>query len=955
MDANGLKFWMLSDAKDWFRPGNPPAVQYSQTRRSLRLARQRLPRWSLTLINPDGSQSNPLYFGVAAESVPVQIARLSPALPQAASEEQLLTLSGTGFSDNLLVTVTLADGQLQVLAAQPIAESPNETTIAVALPVAGPASLSVSLPDGTQSPPYFFTVLPSSLPAVALTDLTPPQPSLTQTLTVTGQGFQPNAQIRITLPGGRSVDLAAADLTEPTSDRRQFDLALATVESETIALAQLDQVPPSRDDLGTVARWDADRRAVLATGAAPGEVAIYEPSADANVSDLAMGHDGVLYLAVDGQVVMQDLRQRWSPVVLSGPAPAWRLAPAPEAVWILDAPSEGSTNRTLMQLTGQPLRDRPGTGYTPNTFRPCVEAPLPPQLETVWSGGFEGEQLVAIAASPAGRLVLLTWVTDADARLRCWLGDAWSAPLTLTGTRFPYSVTWAAEDRIALMLTNVPTEAIVYEIPLALPSQAQTAYPLGEFYPLRNGTGTPFYHGLSLPAHYPTPQAPQPLLPLALPTYAPAGEARSARPWDSGSSQTVWHRLYLEAAIPATTAVRLFLGTSDAADTPPTDWFEHDFGNLPTPKNHTIPHGTWLSQPSEIPYQPGLLACPPEPQRAGLFTVLIQRAGRKVRALRGRYLWVRAELSGDGQHTPEIAALRAYGSRFSYRDRYLPQLYSETLFGEPAEAPDESTPADFLERFLTTFESVLTPLEDRIARADLLTDPRTVPEDALDWLGSWIGASFETGYAPAQRRRLLQEAATLYPKRGTLAGLQQALDIATNDGVSSGEIVVLEDFRLRRTFATILGADLADETDPLLQGLAVSGNSIVGDSLFLGDDIHSEFLALFSADLPNPEEATAIATFFDELAFRVTVLVHQTVTPQDLSLIRRIVEQETPAHLLTRVLAASQPFLVGMASLVGVDTYLAPNPTPNPVRLDQSYLGERDLILRPPSLDPRLR
>jgi phage tail-like protein len=325
-----------------------------------------------------------------------------------------------------------------------------------------------------------------------------------------------------------------------------------------------------------------------------------------------------------------------------------------------------------------------------------------------------------------------------------------------------------------------------------------------------------------------------------------------------------------------------------------------------------------------------------------------------VRALRGRYLWVRLELSGNGQSTPEIAAVRAYGSRFSYRDRYLPKLYGETLYGEAANAVGESTPADFLERFLTTFESILTPLEDRIARADLLTDPRTVPEEALDWLGSWIGVSFEGGYPSSQRRRLLREAATLYSRRGTLAGLKQALDIATQDGVSGGEIVVLEDFRLRRTFATILGADLADETDPLLQGLAVSGNSYVGDTLFLGDDTRQEFLALFGPDLPNPSEEDAILTFFDELAFRVTVLVHQEVTPQDLGLIRRIVEQETPAHILTRVLTASHPFRVSMSSLVGVDTYLAPKPQPQPVRLGSSHIGVRDLILRPPSLDPRL-
>jgi hypothetical protein len=73
-----------------------------------------------------------------------------------------------------------------------------------------------------------------------------------------------------------------------------------------------------------------------------------------------------------------------------------------------------------------------------------------------------------------------------------------------------------------------------------------------------------------------------------------------------------------------------------------------------------------------------------------------------------------------------------------------------------------------------------------------------------------------------------------------------------------------------------------------------------------------------------------------------------------LGLIRRIVEQETPAHVLSRVLTATHPFLVGLSSLVGVDTYLASKPQPQPVRLGSSQVGVRDLVLRPASLDPRL-
>ena len=248
-----------------------------------------------------------------------------------------------------------------------------------------------------------------------------------------------------------------------------------------------------------------------------------------------------------------------------------------------------------------------------------------------------------------------------------------------------------------------------------------------------------------------------------------------------------------------------------------------------------------------------------------------------------------------------------YGSRFSYRDRYLPELYQETVFGADRDIPsDSSTPADFLERFLANCEGILTPLEDRIAHSYLLTNPRSTPPEALEWLGSWIGVTFDPAYPTDRRRQLLERTPELYRRRGTRAGLELALDIATGGGVTGGEIIVLEDFWLRKTLATILGADLADQEDPLLAGLSVSGNSIVGDTLILGAETEKEFLALFDADISQvSSETEAVAAFFDQFAYRATVYVHDQVKPQDLGLIRRIVELETPAHVETRVVKAS--------------------------------------------------
>ena len=205
------------------------------------------------------------------------------------------------------------------------------------------------------------------------------------------------------------------------------------------------------------------------------------------------------------------------------------------------------------------------------------------------------------------------------------------------------------------------------------------------------------------------------------------------------------------------------------------------------------------------------------------------------------------------------------------------------------------------------------------------------------------------------RRELLENAAELHRWNGTLRGLKLALEVASGHGVTGGEIVLLEDFKLRRVIATILGADFSDEDDPLTAGGMNSGNSYVGDTLFLGDESKKEFLALFSADLPtDTSEQNAIEALFDNLAYRVTVLVHQEVTPQDLGLIRRIAERQAPAHVQVRVLVASEPFLVGMASLVGVDSYLAHQQPARPARIGRSRIGRRDFLQGSAALDPRI-
>ncbi len=732
------------------------------------------------------------------------------------------------------------------------------------------------------------------------------------------------------------------------------------------AEARLALVPQAADPFGCRAFYDSASQTIQSTGAFPDAVVI--AAVPAGATDLATGFDGCLYIATGGGVLAHDLSIRFvdTTVTLPGFA-AWRIAADPAGgAWVLDR-----KGRQLARVTGQLWPAQPDID-TPDVFRPAVPNPQPLRLALVTKPWLAAdEDPVALACSPGGRAIMLTW-TVAGARLRLLSASGpLGVALTLQKITRPFSVAWISETRVAVLAAGV-REAIVYTVPADLATATQDAWPVGDIYPLRDHDGSALLHGISWPVEYiavttKSGQPPQtltrPLVAASLPSFAASGTTGLVAPFDSGADGTAWHRLYIEAEIPAQTSFTLRLAASDnisdpAQITDPADWHAHHFGNAPAIAPGE-PVAAWCSEASELPFQAGFLDVERVPQRAGLFTVLIQRPNRPVRTLRGRVLHIRIELRATLRATPAIFALRAYGPRFSYQDQYLPALYRETLSGSDANdvaAGSPSTRADFLGRFLANFEGVLTPLEDKIASAWLLTDARTTPDETLPWLGSWIGVAFAPWYPAAQRRSHLRNAPELFRTRGTMKGLKLALDIVTGGGVGQGRIVVLEDYWFRRSLQTILGLDLDEADDPLFGGPVISGNSIVGDTLFLSEQgLEEKFLALFnaSAQLSTADQQT-IDDYFSSLAFRATVVVHDQTSPQEMTLISRVTALESPAHVSVQVRNATEDFLVGLAALIGADTYIRGTPVPPPVQLDTSQLGDGSRLIRPPSLDPRL-
>ncbi|MEM8539223.1 MAG: phage tail protein, partial [Pseudomonadota bacterium] len=238
----------------------------------------------------------------------------------------------------------------------------------------------------------------------------------------------------------------------------------------------------------------------------------------------------------------------------------------------------------------------------------------------------------------------------------------------------------------------------------------------------------------------------------------------------------------------------------------------------------------------------------------------------------------------------------------------------------------------------------------------------SAPAETLDWLASWLGAAVDPALGEVGKRQLIGGAAEQSLWHGTLRGLEEALDIATNGGVRSARVVVLENFMIQRTLATILGADFDDTFDPLTRGTRRNAHSHLGTDFVLGRGDERAFFALFRPTLLSDplttadERADALAALQDmeeATAFKVTVLVHNGTSARERGLIRAVLEREVPAHVQADIFDAPQSLLMGLTALLGVETRLGPPITKAALRLGETPLGQawmQDL----PSLDPRL-
>lgn len=723
------------------------------------------------------------------------------------------------------------------------------------------------------------------------------------------------------------------------------------------------------DSFGTWARANPARSAVLAGGAAEPAEEIWTAATGETVADLDWTVSGHLLIALagpagQGRVLWLDTLARFDPVSLAEPgfAPDRLCAPAiGGAVWLVDR-----GRRQVRAMAGTPIPDVLDTlARARDVFAPKPEMADPPRLLHPAIFDVAGEEIVDACADETGALVLLRFA-DSPA------GEAILDRLDATGRRarrrlpgmvHPFTLTALGNGRVAVAVAGWP-EARAFDLPaLDGPAEAVPGLPHGARFPLRGWTGGRFAGGATGRPAYPVAgsAAVRRLAPVSYAAFAAAAQTALAIV-DSGTAGFVWHRLCLDAAIPDGCAIDVHAAASDtmaeldpagdgSAATAP--WHRHRFG---APDAQGGARGAWIDAASERPWAGSPLDCPRQRDRAGLFTCLMQRGdGVANRRIAGRYLRLRLTLGGTGAATPRLHALRAWGPRFSYRDRYLPELY-RIEEGAGAEG------SDFLDRYLALFESVLTPMEGEIAAVWRLANPGTIPAEGLDWLAGWLGVSPDGALGEAGKRRLIGQAARLAKWRGTLRGLAGMLDIATDGGMAEGRIVVVEHFQMRRTFASVLGANRPSAFDPLTRRPVSGADATLGPGFFLSAQDEKRLFALFRPELLDHPLTTAeeraaaleqLGHLFDDAAFRVTVLVHDETDPDRRGLIARIVQRETPAHVIAEIHDAPASLILGLSALLGVETRTGPAPEISPLTLGDTLIGQGRLR-GTPALDQRL-
>jgi phage tail-like protein len=345
--------------------------------------------------------------------------------------------------------------------------------------------------------------------------------------------------------------------------------------------------------------------------------------------------------------------------------------------------------------------------------------------------------------------------------------------------------------------------------------------------------------------------------------YLAAGSL-TTQTFDSGIENCTWHRVQLDAAVPQGTIIEVSTQTSET--------------NTNTYKE-TDPWSE-VSTLSLTGNDPDCLVQSPP----------------------GRYLRMQVLLKTNGIASPLLCGARIYFPRESYL-QYLPAIYQED---------DESSV--FLDRFLSIFQTTFDALDHRIDDMWKLFDPLSTPDKWYAWLASWLALPINPVWTNRQRRAALKSAGRVYPKRGTLAGVEELIK-----EYCCVDARLVEHFRLRQLLilSDQPSAKLPDQpsTETVLGGSGRLWSRDYYQRLQLGVYSRVGYFRLTGEPEPGIEPlawgANEFTVFFNCDPYQVDE------TQQSVA---EVVEREKPAYTKANYAPVFPRMRVGVQSTLGVDT-----------------------------------
>ena len=245
-----------------------------------------------------------------------------------------------------------------------------------------------------------------------------------------------------------------------------------------------------------------------------------------------------------------------------------------------------------------------------------------------------------------------------------------------------------------------------------------------------------------------------------------SGGAYISRIVDSLERETRWHRATMDVKGAGDMAVRISFYSSDLLT------FNSDKGEESIPE--------YLMDPDISVYQKKAMLKP------YLKKSVYKSKDVLLHECRGQYLWFIAELMPQGRETAGIRNIRIDFDVQSWM-QHLPEVYRKSVIQN-----------DFLERFLSVFQTEYQDLEEAIRKSYMQIESHTMPETAqqeefLRWLAGWIGITDTNVWNRERLHKLLINAPELFRLRGTRKGVSRIIEIFW--GIQP---IIVENFELEK-------------------------------------------------------------------------------------------------------------------------------------------------------------